>query len=154
MVAKLLSFRSQGFTRMVSCQLCGRASELISSALNLCAGCIKNKPLKALPFISTAHEGSRAPYGMPSSPPRTSGGAKCSLCANNCVIREGMEGFCGLRKNEGGSLVYLPGSMDQGVVDCYYDPLPTNCVASWCCPGCTGAGYPRFSSSPNGPTRI
>ena len=30
----------------------------------------------------------------------------------------------------------------------YLDPLPTNCVASWVCPGETAAGYPRWTDSP------
>ena len=30
-------------------------------------------------------------------------------------------------------------------VSYYYDPLPTNCVADWVCPGGTGAGYPVFA---------
>jgi len=31
------------------------------------------------------------------------------------------------------------------VLQWYYDPLPTNCVAWWFCPGCTGAGYPKYA---------
>lgn len=31
-------------------------------------------------------------------------------------------------------------------VSYYYDPLPTNCVADWVCPGGTGAGFPKFSN--------
>ncbi|MGQ9546151.1 MAG: radical SAM protein [Dehalococcoidia bacterium] len=34
---------------------------------------------------------------------------------------------------------------DNANVSWYYDPLPTNCVADWVCPGGTGAGYPRFA---------
>jgi pyruvate formate lyase activating enzyme len=36
----------------------------------------------------------------------------------------------------------------MGNVSWYYDPLPTNCVADWVCPGGTGAGYPQFAYSP------
>lgn len=36
-------------------------------------------------------------------------------------------------------------SADRGNLSWYYDPLPTNCVADWVCPGGTGAGYPRFA---------
>jgi pyruvate formate lyase activating enzyme len=32
-------------------------------------------------------------------------------------------------------------------VSFYYDPLPTNCVADWVCPGGTGAGHPTFANS-------
>jgi pyruvate formate lyase activating enzyme len=31
------------------------------------------------------------------------------------------------------------------VLHWYYDPLPTNCVSWWFCPGCTGAGYPKYA---------
>jgi len=34
----------------------------------------------------------------------------------------------------------------------YYDPLPTNCVAWWFCPGCTGAGYPKYAYKPTAET--
>jgi pyruvate formate lyase activating enzyme len=34
----------------------------------------------------------------------------------------------------------------------YYDPLPTNCVADWFCPGGTGRGYPRYANC-DGPER-
>jgi pyruvate formate lyase activating enzyme len=34
----------------------------------------------------------------------------------------------------------------------YYDPLPTNCVADWFCPGGTGRGYPKYACR-DGPER-
>ena len=36
-------------------------------------------------------------------------------------------------------------SPQRGKLSYYYDPLPTNCVADWVCPGGTGAGYPQFA---------
>jgi pyruvate formate lyase activating enzyme len=36
---------------------------------------------------------------------------------------------------------------DNANVSWYHDPLPTNCVADWVCPGGTGAGYPEFAYS-------
>jgi pyruvate formate lyase activating enzyme len=39
----------------------------------------------------------------------------------------------------------MGGVPERGVLEWYYDPLPTNCVAWWFCPGCTGAGYPRYA---------
>lgn len=84
-------------------------------------------------------------------PPRRRGGVKCGHCANQCVIGEGEKGFCGLRKNEEGRIAHSTGSIEQGIVECYYDPLPTNCVAAWCCPGGAGVGYPKYSYSPHGP---
>lgn len=32
-----------------------------------------------------------------------------------------------------------------GNLSWYHDPLPSNCVADWVCPGGTGAGYPEFA---------
>jgi pyruvate formate lyase activating enzyme len=52
-------------------------------------------------------------------------------------------GYCGLRKNERGRLVGV--SAEKGKLSWYHDPLPTNCVGDWVCPGCTGAGYPTYA---------
>jgi pyruvate formate lyase activating enzyme len=40
----------------------------------------------------------------------------------------------------------------RGNVSWYHDPLPTNCVADWVCPGGSGAGYPQYAHCP-GPER-
>jgi len=50
-----------------------------------------------------------------------------------------------LRENREGKLFHLGGTRAKGVVSWYYDPLPTNCVADWVCPGGTESGYPEFS---------
>jgi pyruvate formate lyase activating enzyme len=39
----------------------------------------------------------------------------------------------------------MGGTAEKGILQWYYDPLPTNCVAWWFCPGCTGAGYPKYA---------
>jgi pyruvate formate lyase activating enzyme len=52
-------------------------------------------------------------------------------------------GYCGLRKNERGRLAGV--SAEKGKLSWYHDPLPTNCVGDWVCPGCTGAGYPTYA---------
>jgi len=39
----------------------------------------------------------------------------------------------------------MSGTPERGILHWYYDPLPTNCVAWWFCPGCTGAGYPKYA---------
>jgi len=54
--------------------------------------------------------------------------------------------------NCGGKLVTLGGTPERGLVEWYYDPLPTNCVADWVCPGGVGVGYPKFAHAP-GPER-
>jgi pyruvate formate lyase activating enzyme len=50
--------------------------------------------------------------------------------------------------NDGGRLVRSGGTDEQGVLEWYYDSLPTNCVSWWFCPGCTGSGYPKYAYKP------
>ncbi|MGC8754411.1 MAG: radical SAM protein [Thermosulfidibacteraceae bacterium] len=59
------------------------------------------------------------------------------------MIPQGGYGYCGLRKNLNGKLIG-PGSKEARV-SWYLDPLPTNCVADWICPGCSGIGYPKYA---------
>lgn len=132
------------------CEVCGK-TELISRSLGVCLGCIKKNFSEASPFIKKAHAGSRKKFNLPAKPPRDSHGVRCGLCVNDCGIGIGERGYCGLRKNENGKLVHLAGTPEKGIVECYYDPLPTNCVADWCCPSGTGAGYPKFSYSKGAP---
>ncbi|MDZ7374935.1 MAG: radical SAM protein [candidate division KSB1 bacterium] len=42
----------------------------------------------------------------------------------------------------------LAGTPRRALVTWYRDPLPTNCVATWVCPGGTGAGYPTYAVRP------
>jgi pyruvate formate lyase activating enzyme len=79
-----------------------------------------------------AHK-SREKFGLPAKPPTNKNGIRCKICGNECEIPLGEKGFCGLRINEGGKIKNLGGTPDKGIVECYYDPLPTNCVASWIC---------------------
>jgi len=65
------------------------------------------------------------------------------MCRNECRIADGAFGYCGIRANQKGRLV--GGTPEAAAVSWYDDPLPTNCVADWVCPGGTGAGYPRWA---------
>ncbi len=85
---------------------------------------------------------------MPPKPPRDPEGIPCGVCSNNCKIGTGEKGFCGLVLNKEGQLDRIGGTVDKGILQWYYDPLPTNCVAWWFCPGCTGAGYPKYARMP------
>jgi pyruvate formate lyase activating enzyme len=60
---------------------------------------------------------------------------RCTICANECEIGPDERGFCGLRTNLAGRLHALAGSSRRGLLHWYRDPLPTNCVADWVCPG-------------------
>ncbi len=135
---------------MAKCLSCGRSSRLISQSLPVCLDCIRARFNQVRPWIEEAHRASRLDFGLPTRVPKAKAGVKCRICGNQCVIPEGEKGFCGLRENRRGRLFHLGGEGDRGVVSWYYDPLPTNCVADWVCPGGSGAGYPRYSYF-NGP---
>ena len=110
--------------------------------------CIRDKPQEALEITERVHEKSRKMFGLPPKPPRQPSGLVCGMCANDCRIGVGGKGFCGLVFNIEGRLVRMGGTADKGILEWYYDPLPTNCVAWWFCPGCTGAGYPKYANQP------
>jgi len=74
------------------------------------------------------------------------------MCANDCRIGVDEKGFCGLVTNTEGHLVRMGGERVNGILEWYYDGLPTNCVAWWFCPGCTGAGYPEYAYKPSAET--
>ena len=112
------------------CQICGKTSENIAEVLGVCNECIKNYPEKAEVFIKEAHTKTRKLFGLPAHPPKAKEGIKCKICANECVIPEGEVGFCGLRP-----------SLREAKVSWYLDPLPTNCVADWVCPGSKDHGH-------------
>ena len=107
--------------------------------------CIREKPEEALKITDRVHAESRAMFGLPPKPPRDLNGLLCGVCSNNCKIGMGEKGFCGLVFNVDGRLVRMGGTVEKGILHWYYDPLPTNCVAWWFCPGCTGAGYPKYA---------
>jgi pyruvate formate lyase activating enzyme len=52
-------------------------------------------------------------------------------------------GYCGIRKGTADS--YRRDGRERALVSYYYDPIPTNCVADWVCPGGTGAGFPIYA---------
>lgn len=133
---------------MGKCLICGEKAATISDSLGVCLKCIREKPEEALKIARQAHVKSRAVFGLPSEPPRDAGGLSCGVCANDCMIGAGQCGFCGLVWNVDGRLVRYGGTAEHGVLEWYYDALPTNCVGWWFCPGCTGSGYPRYALKP------
>ena len=128
---------------MARCTSCNRSSPLIAETIGICLKCIRRKPAEALRHVIKVHERIRSNEGFPAKPPDDPQGLPCRLCVNECRIPEEHYGYCGLRKNEAGRLT---GDSDQfGKLSWYHDPLPTNCVGDWICPGGTGAGYPQFA---------
>jgi len=134
---------------MGKCKICKKTSPLISDQLGVCKECIKRKPEKALEITSQVHADTRAAFGLPPKPPDTPSGLTCGMCANNCRIGKGEKGYCGLVVNVNDKLLRLGGTQEKGILEWYYDPLPTNCVAWWFCPGCTGRGYPEYAYRPS-----
>jgi pyruvate formate lyase activating enzyme len=117
------------------CKLCATHSSLIATQLGVCADCIRSRPEEALEITDGAHSEARWLFGLPGSAPRSEGGRRCGLCAQDCVIGEGERGYCGLREVRGGRLRHLAGTPGRGLLHWYRDPLPTNCVAEPFCPG-------------------
>lgn len=115
----------------------------MSSFLRLCPLCALRGGVEAEELIREAHQRTRAPFELPPFPPRLDGGRACRLCGNRCRIGEGEKGFCGLRTVKNGKLVHLSGTARRGILEYYYDSLPTNCVADWVCAGSAERG--RFN---------
>jgi pyruvate formate lyase activating enzyme len=128
---------------MGRCGICELKSEEIARGLGVCRSCILDNPDEALPLAQEAHGRSRAFFGLPETAPRDPGGIPCRLCVHECRIPAGEVGYCGLRRNEGGE--FRDVTAGKGKLSWYHDPLPTNCVGDWVCPGGTGAGYPAYA---------
>ncbi len=137
----------RGTVEEAECGICGERSKVISKVLGVCSGCIGGRWKEAVHFVKKAHSASRARFGLPEEQPKDPLGVRCGLCVNDCRIPGGERGYCGLRENRDGKLIHLAGTPEFGLLEYYYDPLPTNCVADWVCAGCTGAGYPDYSYS-------
>jgi len=130
---------------MGKCQICRVNHPLISHKLGICLNCIRTRPEQALQITNQIHTKTRVHFNLPPKPPKDDNGHFCGVCANNCKIGIGKKGYCGLVENKEGKLVRHGGTPEKGILSWYYDSLPTNCVAWWFCPGCTGAGYPKYA---------
>ena len=119
-----------------ACKLCGKTDTKISKVLGVCLSCIRRKPEEAIEIAKEVHRKVREEFNLPGEPPRTEGGFRCNVCANECQIGLNEMGYCGLRRNVNGKLESL-----EGIITMYYDPLPTNCCASWFCSGSKKRGY-------------
>lgn len=128
---------------MAQCRHCGLKSPTISATLGYCAACIRGHFARVWPDILLVHQESRRAFNLPLTPPRDPEGKTCTLCFHACQIPDGGRGYCGARYVLGGRL--RGGNPAGAGVSFYYDPLPTNCVADWFCPGGTGRGYPRYA---------
>ncbi len=132
---------------MGTCAFCGRKSPIISNVIGVCAECLRNRGAEALRIAHQPHAKYRLTLGLPLNPPRVEGGARCNICVNNCVIPDNGRGFCGVWFSEKGFLKTAT-DINSFIGHYYFDPLPTNCVATSVCPASTGKGYPRYAVSP------
>ncbi|UCE26885.1 MAG: radical SAM protein [Candidatus Coatesbacteria bacterium] len=132
---------------MPTCQVCHTESPTIAGFLGVCRACIVERPDDARPFIDAAHRANRERYGLPPFPPDDPEGRPCRRCGNECRIPPGERGYCGMVENADGRVRTLA-TVGRGYLSWYHDPLPTNCVGSWVCPGETGAGHPRYANRP------
>ncbi len=133
-----------------SCEVCGKSSIYISKTLKVCADCIRNDFDEAKHYLKSAHKKIREDYNLPQEPPESSEGISCEGCGNECQISDDGKGFCATVENVDGKLTRKFGTEEKGLGDWYYDSIPTNCVSAWCCAGSSGAGYPKWCSSPQG----
>lgn len=117
------------------CQICRQAKSDVSETLGICLDCLQKDSFQAQQQIATAHARSRAPFNLPGSPPRNEDGIRCRICGNECQIKEGEYGFCGLRTVRKGRLVHLAGKPRNGLLQWTREPLPADCVANWVCEG-------------------
>ncbi|BAU23498.1 pyruvate formate lyase-activating protein [Caldimicrobium thiodismutans] len=125
-----------------TCLICGER-KILSSFIGICKDCLRDNFNRAKPFLEKAHKESRKAFSLPEETPTDKEGISCPICARGCRIAEGEYGYCGLRKILKGKL--LGPKIREARVSWYLDPLPTNCVADWICPGGTGCGYPKFA---------
>lgn len=130
---------------MGTCQYCAKEANTVSDAIGYCADCIRTHFEEIRPEIKQVHRHSRKAYGLPEEPPASSEGIPCGLCIQKCRIPKGGTGYCGIRRVENGRI--KGGRPHEGNLSFYYDPLPTNCVGDFVCPGGTGCGYPRYAHS-------
>jgi pyruvate formate lyase activating enzyme len=126
-----------------TCVVCGRNVEGVGDALGVCADCLRGRWAESRIKIANVHADSRRRFGLPVVPPRRENGLHCALCPQHCRMAPGDLGYCGVRTGDADS--FRRDGRQRALVSWYYDPLPTNCVADWVCPGGTGAGFPLYA---------
>ncbi|MEM2110230.1 MAG: radical SAM protein [Candidatus Odinarchaeota archaeon] len=132
----------------MKCSICGSERLPVSGSIGVCRECILKNPDEVLPLVFEKVNCIRLSMGESLLNSQT--GLTCFGCGNNCKISEGGKGVCGLFENRQGRIIRLAGMPSKGLLDFYYDALPTNCVADFVCPAGTGCGYPKYAYK-NGP---
>ncbi len=117
----------------MQCIRCGSAEAMTSEALGVCRGCILEDRPELEARFEDLHGKIREKTRLPFCPPRSRKAHMCRICYRACRPAPGEKGYCGLRENRDGRLVHLAGTPKKGLLDCYHDLLPTNCVSQWAC---------------------
>ncbi|MCE5335524.1 MAG: radical SAM protein [Desulfobacteraceae bacterium] len=130
----------KGSTR---CGVCGETLKDISTRIGVCPTCVRTRPDESRIRIEKVHAESREMFGLPTRPAANPDGTECKLCFLGCRLGPSQKGYCGIRN--GGRSSLRNDGRTRALLTHYYDPLPTNCVADWVCPGGTGAGFPQYA---------
>lgn len=130
---------------MGRCLNCREKSITISDVIGLCVNCLR----KGIKPHRDVHVESRAMFKLPLRVEQMEG-IRCSICGRGCVLGSGSRGYCNYRLESGGSIKPSEGSNLDSLGFYYYDPHPTNCVASPVCPATTGRGYPEYALTARG----
>jgi len=131
---------------IAECINCHKKLYIISKSIGICVNCIREHYEKVSSHLRKIHRDSRIEFNLLPGIPRHPDGVLCAICQHECRIPEGGRGYCGIRRNCDGELI--GGGTESGIVDYYYDAIPTNCVADWVCPANCNTGYPDYSNSP------
>jgi len=126
------------------CAVCGGDMSGVGNGIEVCPDCVRRRWKDCRPRLEAIHAGSREVFNLPLRAPGDPGGFACDLCYRRCRIGREDTGYCGIRSGSSAS-IHNDGRT-HARLSFYYDPLPTNCVADWVCPGGTGAGYPEFAN--------
>ncbi|MFW9903437.1 MAG: radical SAM protein [Candidatus Thorarchaeota archaeon] len=127
-----------------SCLICGTEPKLIASSLRICPKCVREYPDEAIKLSKIAHRKNREVWKLPPNVPSDEKGRQCHLCANECTIKLGEKGYCGIRENINGYIQPVAGK-NIALLHTYLDPIPTNCCSTYFCPAGASSGFPRYS---------
>ncbi len=119
---------------MISCKYCKMEKQVIAASLSYCSDCIREGSKAVMNSLQQVHTEVRRESGLPAETPANDGEPTCVICSRSCQPAPGEKGFCGLRENKDGKIFHHAGLPGLGIVEYYFDPLPTNCVADWVCP--------------------
>lgn len=61
-------------------------------------------------------------------------GIECANCARRCQLEEGQEGYCGIYKNNDGTISRALGNPSEVLATIEEESFPTECVPGWACP--------------------